>query len=189
MRREDEGLVWKFQQASEKGFVLRARVAILKICSAGAPDQQCVAGEDPIGHRETIGIIRVTGRVEDLEGNAFDLNLVAIFNTHRDDIRLCVLAHNSDAMSTIPQLGETGYVIGMQMRIHRLHEPKVKLTHQPFIPLGRLGPGHLQTGAERAPAMSAVLILTRRRCARLSVCAFAIAARSRSPRWRISLLL
>ena len=114
VRRKDERLVGQLQQPVEDRIVLRARIAVLEIGAAGAADQQRVAGENPVAHQEAVGIVGVAGRVEHVEREAFDRELVAVGEPHRDDVDLALLAHDGDAMSAVAQRAEAGDVIGMQ---------------------------------------------------------------------------
>ena len=49
VRRIDQRLLGQLEQAPEQRLVLRPRIAVLEVGAAGAPDQQRVAGEHPVG--------------------------------------------------------------------------------------------------------------------------------------------
>ncbi len=101
MGRKNHGLIGKFQQLVEQTVILRARVAILEIGPAGTADQQRVAGEHPIRHAETIGVVSVAGRVQHVQTDALYRQPVALGDAHRDDVHLALLAHHGDAMGAI----------------------------------------------------------------------------------------
>lgn len=78
VRRIDHGLVRELEQAPEKGFVLGARVAILKVRASGAADQQRVAREHAVRHEEAVRIVGVPWRIGDVEAQAFDVDAVVV---------------------------------------------------------------------------------------------------------------
>ena len=101
--RIDERGLGQLQELVENRIELRARIAVLKIGATGAADQQSIAGEDPVGEQERIGIVGVAGRVEHVEPQTFDLDPVAFGDPHRDDIGMGLFAHHRDAMGAIAQ--------------------------------------------------------------------------------------
>ena len=111
-------------------FVLGARIAVLEIGATGAADQQRVAGEHPVAHTEAVGIVGVAGRVEHVEAQPLDLELVALGDAHRNDVDPRLLAHHGDAVGAVAQRPEPGDMVGVQMRVDRLHQPQIELVHQ-----------------------------------------------------------
>ena len=53
VRRIDQGVIGKLEQASEQRVILRPRVAVLEVGASRAPDQQRVAAEHPVGHDDS----------------------------------------------------------------------------------------------------------------------------------------
>ena len=130
VRREDQRLVGQAQQLAEQRFVLRARVAVLEIGAAGAADQQRVAGEHAVAHQEAVGIVGVAGRVQHVDAEALDGELVAFGEPHRHHVGLGVLAHHRDAMGAVAQRAEAGDVVGVQMGVDRLDQLEVEFADQ-----------------------------------------------------------
>jgi hypothetical protein len=52
VRGKHQNLIRQSQQAAEQRFVLRTRIAILKVGAPGATDHQRVAGEHAVLHQE-----------------------------------------------------------------------------------------------------------------------------------------
>ena len=77
VRGKDQRLFREPHQALQ-AFVLGAGVAVLEIGAAGAADEQRVAGEHAIAEMEAVGIVGVAGRVEHVEAQALDAELVAV---------------------------------------------------------------------------------------------------------------
>ena len=73
-------------------------VAVLEVGAAGAADQQRVAGEDAVAQEVAVGIVGVAGRIQNIERDALDLNLVAFGYTHRDHVGFGLFAHHRDAL-------------------------------------------------------------------------------------------
>ena len=86
-----------------QALVLGAGIAVLEIGAAGAADEQRVAGEHPIAEMEAVGIVGVAGRVEHVEAQALDAELVAVGDPHRHDIDLALLAHDGHAARAVAQ--------------------------------------------------------------------------------------
>ena len=59
-------------------FVLLARVAVLEVGTAGAANQQRIAGENAVRHDEAIGIVGVPGRIDYFERKPLDREFVAV---------------------------------------------------------------------------------------------------------------
>ena len=118
------------QQLVEDRIVLRARIAVLEIGAAGAADQQRVAGEHAVAHQEAVGIVGVAGRVEHVERDALDRELVAFGEPHRHHVDLALLAHHGDAVGAVAQRAEPGDVVGMQMGVDRLDQLEVELVDE-----------------------------------------------------------
>ena len=78
-------------------------------------------------HQEAIGIVGVAGRVEHVERNALDGELVALGDPHRDDVGLGLLAHHGDAVGAVAQRAEPGDVVGVEMRVDGLDQLEVEL--------------------------------------------------------------
>ena len=127
---EDHGLVGQAQQLVEDRIVLRARVAVLEVGPAGAPDEERVAGEHPVAHQEAVGVVGVAGRVEDVERHALDGQFVALLQPHRHHIDLAAFAHDGHAMGAITQCAEPGDMIGVQMGIDGLDQLEIKFVHE-----------------------------------------------------------
>ena len=83
----------------------------------------------------------MTRRVHDVEADAFDLDLVAIADPHRDHVRLGLLAHHGDAMSAVAQFAETGDVIGVKVGVDGLHQLEVEFAQQLAIAVDLLQHG------------------------------------------------
>ena len=130
VRREHHRFVGQAQQAVEDRLVLRARIAVLEIGAAGAADQQRVAGEHPVRHDEAVGIVGMAGRIGDIEADALDAEPVAVGDAHRHHVDAGLLAHHGDAARPVAQRAEAGDVIGVQMRIDRLHQLQVELADE-----------------------------------------------------------
>ena len=129
MRGKDQRLFRQPHQALQ-ALVLGAGIAVLEIGAAGAADEQRVAGEHAIAEMEAVGIVGVAGRVEHVEAHALDAEPVAVGNPHRHDVDLALLAHDRDAARAVAQRAQAGDVVGVQMRVDRLHELKIELLHQ-----------------------------------------------------------
>ena len=129
VRGKDQRLFRQPHQALQ-ALVLGAGIAVLEIGAAGAADEQRVAGEHPIAEMEAVGIVGVAGRVEHIEAQALDAELVAVGDPHRHDVDLALLAHHGDAAGAVAQRAQAGDVVGVQMRVDRLHELEVELLHQ-----------------------------------------------------------
>ena len=127
---EDHGLVGQAQQLVEDRIVLRARVAVLEVGPAGAADEQRVAGEHPVAHQEAVGIVGVAGRVEHVERDALDRELVALLQPHRHHVDLAALAHHGHAMGAVTQRAEAGDMIGMQVGIDGLDQLEIEFVHE-----------------------------------------------------------
>ena len=118
------------QQLVEDRVVLRARVAVLEIGAAGAADQQRVAGEHAVAHHEAVGVVGVAGRIEHVERQPLDRELVAFGEPHRHHVDLALLAHHGDALRAVAQRAEPGDVVGMQMGVDRLDQLEVELVDE-----------------------------------------------------------
>ena len=82
------------------------------------------------GIDEAVGIVGVAGRVEHVERDALDRELVAVGEPHRHHVGLGLLAHHGDAVGAVAQRAEAGDVVGVQMRVDRLDQLEVELLHQ-----------------------------------------------------------
>jgi WD40 repeat protein len=102
----------------------------MKVGAPRTANEQGVAGEHAIRHGEGIGIIGVTRCVDHAEAKAFDANLVAILHSHRHDIGFALLSHDGDAERAVAKRAERCDVIGMQIRVDRLHKLEVKLIYE-----------------------------------------------------------
>ena len=72
----------------------------------------------------------MAGRVEHIERNPLDGQLVALGDAHRDHIHLALLAHHGDALRPVAQRAQPGDMVGMQMRIDGLDQFQIELAHQ-----------------------------------------------------------
>ncbi len=122
-------------------FVLGPRAAVLEVGAPSAADQERVAGEDAVAHQEAVGIVGVAGRVEHVQRQALDGELVAFRHPHRDHVHLGVLAHHRDAVRAIAQRAEARDVVGMNVRVDRLDQLEVQLLHQLQVPVDLLQDG------------------------------------------------
>jgi len=78
--------------------------------------------KNPVRHDETVGIVGVAGRVDDLERKPFDRELIAVAKPHRNHVSLGPLTHHGDAMGAVAQRPQPGYVVGVQVRVQRLDQ-------------------------------------------------------------------
>ncbi len=97
----DQRRVRQFQEPAEDRLVLLARVAILEVGAAGPANEQRVAGEHPVRDDETVGIVSMSGGIDDIERKPLDCELVAVAKPHGDHVSLSLFAHHRDAMSTV----------------------------------------------------------------------------------------
>ncbi len=109
---------------------MRARIAVLEIGAAGAADEQRVAGEDAVAHQEAVRVVRVSGRIEHVERETLDGELVALGHAHGDHVDLALFAHHGDAVGAVAQRAEAGDVIGVQVRVDRLDQLEIELAHE-----------------------------------------------------------
>ena len=72
----------------------------------------------------------MAGRVEHVEAQALDAELVAVGDPHRHDIDLALLAHDGHAARAVAQRAEAGDVVRVQMGVDRLDELEIELLHQ-----------------------------------------------------------
>jgi hypothetical protein len=107
-----------------------ARIAVLEVGAAGPADQQRIAGEHAVAHEEAVGIVGMTGRVQHVEAQSFDLHPVAFGHAHRHDVDARPLAHDGDAAGAVAQRAQARDVVGMQVRVDRLDQPEVELPDQ-----------------------------------------------------------
>jgi hypothetical protein len=152
MRRIDQRFIRQFQQTAENRFILRARIAVLQIGPPRAADQQGIAREHAIAEQEAVGIIGVPRRVDDIQRQPLDLQLVSIRYAHGNHVHLALLAHHRDAVRAIAQCAEAGDVIGVQMRIHRLHQIEIEFSQQMQVAIHFL---QYRIDDERVPAAAA----------------------------------
>jgi hypothetical protein len=130
LRRVDQRLVGELEQSSEQRLILRTRIAVLKVGAARAADQQRIAREHPVAHQEAVGIVGVTGRIEDVERYSFDRELVAVSKPHGHNVDAAVLSHHRDALRAVAQRAKSGDVVGMQVCVDRLDQLEVELLHE-----------------------------------------------------------
>ena len=69
-------------------------------------------------------------RIKRFEAQAFDTDPVAIGDADGDHVGLGLLAHHRDAARALAQRVEPGDVVGMEMRVDRLHQPEIELLEQ-----------------------------------------------------------
>ena len=98
----------------------------MEVGPAGAANEQRIAGEHPVRHDETVGIVGVTGRIHDIKRKPLDRELVAVAKPHRDHVGLGLFAHHGDAMGAVAQRPKAGDVVGVQVRVHRLDQLEVE---------------------------------------------------------------
>ena len=80
-----------------------AGIAVLEIGAAGAADEQRVAGEHAVAEMETVRIVGMAGRIEHVEAQALDAELVAVGDPHRHDVDVALLAHHRHAARSVAQ--------------------------------------------------------------------------------------
>jgi hypothetical protein len=127
VRRIDERVVRKLQEAVEDRIELSARIAVLEIGAPSTADEEGIAGEHAVRHGEGVRIVGVAGRVDDIEAQALDLNLIAVVDTHGDDIGLSLVAHDRHAGGAVAQRAESGDVVSMKMGVYGLHQTEIEL--------------------------------------------------------------
>ena len=149
---EHERVLRQLQQLAEQRLVLRPRAAVLEIGASRAADQQRVAGEDAVTGEEAVGIVGVARRVEHVERQALDGELVALAHAHGDHVDLGILAHHGDAMRAVAQRAEPGDVVGMDVRVHGLDQLEVEFVDQLQVAIDLLQHG---IDDQRLPALSA----------------------------------
>ena len=128
--RIDQGLVGQSQQLVKQRVILRLGIAALKIGPAGATDQQCIAGKDPVVAKETVGIVGVAGCVERREVDALDFDLIAVADPHRDDVDARLRAHDRDAAGAVAQCAQAGNVVGMDMGVEGLDQLQIEFADE-----------------------------------------------------------
>ena len=138
VRRIDKRAVGKLQHAVEQRIILLAGIAILEIGSPGAPDQQRVAGKDPVIHAETIAVIGMAGGMHRREVQPLDGHPFAVGDAHRHHVDRRLLAHHRDTVGAVAKRPHGGDVIGMNMRINDFHQLQVQLFQKLDIPVGFL---------------------------------------------------
>src|ERR1700682_5439932 len=69
-------------------------------------------------------------RVEHVEADALDLQLVPVGDPHRHHVDLALISHHGDAARAVAERAQAGDVIRMQMGIDRFHQLQVELIHQ-----------------------------------------------------------
>ena len=141
-----------FSSLPNSDFVLRPRAAVLEVRAAGAADQQRVAGEDAVVRQEAVGIVGVAWRVEHVERQALDGELVALGDAHGDHVDLGVLAHHGDAVRAVAQRAEPGDVVGVDVRVHGLDQLEVELVDQLQVAIDLLQHGIDDQRLPTAPA-------------------------------------
>ena len=72
----------------------------------------------------------MAGRVDHVERDAFDGELVALRQPHRHHVDLAALAHDGHAMGAVAQRAQPGDVIGMQVGIDGLDQLEVELAYE-----------------------------------------------------------
>ena len=102
VRGKDQRLFGQPHEALQ-ALVLGAGIAVLEVGAAGAADEQRVAGEHAVAEMEAVGIVGVAGRIEHVEAQALDAELVAVGDPHRHDVDLALLAHHGDAAGAVAQ--------------------------------------------------------------------------------------
>ena len=75
-------------------------------------------------------VIGVPWRIGDIQTDPLDAKPIAIRDAHGHHVDARLLAHDSDALRAIPQRPKPGDMIGVQVRIDRLHQLQVEFAHQ-----------------------------------------------------------
>ena len=133
--RIDQRLVGQRQQLVEQRVVGGTGVAVLEIGAAGAADQQGVAGEHPVRHQIAVGLIGVAGRIDRLEADALDIDVVAVRDADRDHVRPAFLAHHGGTAGAVAQRAEAGDVVGVHVGVERLDQLEVEFAEQRQVTL------------------------------------------------------
>jgi len=69
------------------------------------------------GNDETVGIVGVAGRIDDIERKPSIVSLSPSPSRHRDHVGLSLFTHHRDAMGTVAQRPKAGDVVGVQVRV------------------------------------------------------------------------
>ena len=69
-------------------------------------------------------------RIGNLQADPLDAKPVAIGDAHGHHVDAGLLAHHRDALRAVPQRAKAGDVIGVQVRIDRLHQLQIEFAHQ-----------------------------------------------------------
>src|SRR4249919_1343059 len=68
--------------------------------------------------------------IDGVERHTLNRQSVAIRQTHRDDVSLCLLAHDRNAMRMVTQCAEPGDVVCMQMCVDGLYELEIEFVNE-----------------------------------------------------------
>jgi hypothetical protein len=128
--REDHRVVWQLQELAKEGFILRTWVSVLEVSATGSSDQKGVTRENAVRQEEAIGVVGMARRVEHIECDSFDLNLVTLGDAHRHDINTAVFAHYRDALGVVTERTKSSDVIRMEVCVHRFHQLQIELADQ-----------------------------------------------------------
>src|SRR5690348_17243182 len=72
----------------------------------------------------------MTGRIEHIEAQTFNIDAVAFRHAHGHNVRMGLLAHHRNAMGAVTQRTQSSDMVGVQMRIYRLDQSEIELTHE-----------------------------------------------------------
>ena len=133
-----QGLVGQGKELAEERTVLRHRVAALEIGAAGPPDEQGVAGEHPVVHREAVRIAGVARGVEGAQPDPLDPDRVAVSHAHRDDVDGRLRPHHGDALRAVAKRPHAAHVVGVDMGIEDLGEGEIELAEKGQVALDLL---------------------------------------------------
>ena len=123
---------WQRQNLASHRSIHRARIALLKIGSPAAADQEAVAGERRafIVENERHAALRVAGCRADLEITAAKLQAVAVLQVAVRTLCAAVRRNGDLAAAQRFQQPGTCHVIGMHVRVERRDELQLELVDQ-----------------------------------------------------------
>ena len=80
-------------------------------------------------------------RIDHIEDQPLNGELVAVGQPHRDDVGLGLLAHHRDAVSLVAQRAKAGDVVGVHMGVDRLHKLEVEFLDEAEVAVDLLQNG------------------------------------------------
>ena len=80
-------------------------------------------------------------RIDDVEADALDIELVAVGQPHRNDISLRILTHHGDAAGAVAEGPKAGDVIRVKVDVDCLDQAEVELVYELEISVDLLEDG------------------------------------------------